>query len=154
MEQDYKNLSKLTDEELKSLYKEVRAERKRRNYLKRNHNSTNRGRIRHWKLYVLSLEQDKYYVGITSYSDVMRRFNQHKKGKGSQWTKMYSPKYVIYTKELGQLSESKATTAETAKTVELIDKYGISNVRGGKILALDDFTANFVYLNCNIKPAS
>ena len=42
MEQDYKNLSKLTDEELKSLYKEVRAERKRRNYLKRYRNSTYR----------------------------------------------------------------------------------------------------------------
>lgn len=151
MEQDYRNLSGLTDEELKSLYKQVRAERKKRHYLKKQHNNKDRGRVRHWKLYVLSLEQGKYYIGITSYSDVMKRFNKHKNGKGSQWTKMYSPKSVIYTEELGEVSESQAVTAETAKTVELIDKYGISNVRGGKILALDDFMANSVYLNCNFK---
>lgn len=38
-------------------------------------------------LYVLQLENGKYYVGKTN--DITRRYNEHKEGKGCEWTKIH-----------------------------------------------------------------
>jgi putative endonuclease len=41
------------------------------------------------QIYVLQCEKGKYYVGKTT--DVMRRFEEHRSGKGSAWTNKYKP---------------------------------------------------------------
>jgi predicted GIY-YIG superfamily endonuclease len=75
------------------------------------------------QLYVLQCESGKWYVGKTT--DVMRRFEEHKTGKGSAWTRKYKPVSLHECKAL----ESKYH--EDNKTEELMEKYGIDHVRGG-----------------------
>ena len=41
------------------------------------------------KIYVLELEDECYYVGISS--DVKNRFKSHKNGDGSKWTTLHKP---------------------------------------------------------------
>lgn len=40
-------------------------------------------------IYVLKLEQNKYYIGKSNNIDI--RLNDHMNGNGSQWTKKYKP---------------------------------------------------------------
>ncbi|MFZ1249021.1 MAG: GIY-YIG nuclease family protein [Candidatus Saccharimonadales bacterium] len=56
--------------------------------------------IKHWTLYVLLLEQGKYYVGITSQTPE-KRLQQHKYGRKSHWTATYPPVRLIQTVDLG-----------------------------------------------------
>jgi len=75
------------------------------------------------QLYILQCESGKYYVGKTA--DVMRRFEEHKNGKGSAWTKKYPPT---------RLMECRGITSphdENNVTEDMMKKYGIENVRGG-----------------------
>ncbi len=49
-------------------------------------------KIKHYWLYVLRLEQNKYYVGITSRLDPQTRINEHMGGfYSAQWVKKYKP---------------------------------------------------------------
>ena len=75
------------------------------------------------QLYILQCQSGKYYVGKTT--DVMRRFEEHKTGKGSAWTKKYAPV---------RLMECRTITSdhdENNVTEDLMKKHGIENVRGG-----------------------
>jgi len=74
-------------------------------------------------LYVLKLENNKYYVGKTD--DINRRYTEHKNGKGSEWTKIYKPIKILETREV------KTEHDENNVTKDLIKKYGVDNVRGG-----------------------
>ncbi len=75
------------------------------------------------KIYVLELEGGKHYVGKTS--DVKRRFEQHMRGIGSEWTKLYKPIKLVETRRIGSEHD------ENNKTKDLMKKYGVENVRGG-----------------------
>ena len=44
-------------------------------------------------VYVLECEEGKYYVGSTQ--NRKRRWKQHQRGRGSQWTRLYKPLRVI-----------------------------------------------------------
>lgn len=88
-------------------------------------------RHRFWILYVLELEDDCYYVGITAYSRIDKRYEQHRAGKGARWTQLHKPRTVLWTKRLGYMSEREAVRIETAKTLELSKLYGMYKVRGG-----------------------
>jgi predicted GIY-YIG superfamily endonuclease len=74
-------------------------------------------------LYVLELEDGKYYVGKTK--DVKRRVEEHMKGDGSAWTWTYRPVKVLETRAV------KSEHDENNVTKDLMKKYGIDNVRGG-----------------------
>lgn len=74
-------------------------------------------------IYVLRLVSDKFYVGSTT--DVARRFEEHKDGKGSAWTKKYAPLEVF------KIYEDRSSFDEDRFTKEYMSKYGIDNVRGG-----------------------
>jgi len=74
-------------------------------------------------LYVLQLENNKWYVGKTS--DVAKRFKEHQSGKGSAWTTVNKPLFIVESRPL------KDAYDETNTTKELMKKYGIDNVRGG-----------------------
>lgn len=74
-------------------------------------------------LYVLQLEDNKWYIGKTA--DIASRFKQHASGKGSMWTKSYKPVKIVETRRLKDQYDENNTTKEYMK------KYGIDNVRGG-----------------------
>jgi len=74
-------------------------------------------------LYILQLQDNKWYVGKTA--DLAARFRQHQSGAGSAWTRMYPPVGIQESRRL------KDSYDETNTTKEYMKKYGIDNVRGG-----------------------
>jgi predicted GIY-YIG superfamily endonuclease len=81
-------------------------------------------------IYVLELIMNKFYVGKTS-KDVKLRFNQHVKGKGAIWTKMFKPIKIIESYETTNDFE------EDMITKKYMNKYGIENVRGGSYVQIN-----------------
>lgn len=95
--------------------------------------------VRDYQAYALQLEDGKFYVGITGYKDVMRRFDQHATGKGgAKWTKLHPPIRVTETRQLGHIHFSEAAYLEDQITLEYMLKHGAYNVRGGSICQLDE----------------
>ena len=106
-------------------------------------------------LYVLQLDDDKWYVGKTT--DITKRFKEHQSGSGSAWTKIYKPVKMAEARTLKDKYDENNTTKEYMK------KYGIDNVRGGsytQITLSEDIervlkqeirgTADVCYI-CNLK---
>ena len=80
-------------------------------------------------LYILQLEDDKWYVGKST--DVAKRFTQHCSGSGSAWTRAYAPLRIAETRPITSPHD------ETTVTKDLMKKYGVDNVRGGAYTAVD-----------------
>src|ERR1700722_16710055 len=75
-------------------------------------------------IYVLKLEQEKYYVGKTR-KTVQERYVEHISGKGSEWTRLYKPiKILEEIQDCDKFDEDKYVK-------KFMSKYGIENVRGG-----------------------
>jgi cellular nucleic acid-binding protein len=74
-------------------------------------------------IYILELENKKYYVGKTTNPDF--RIESHFNSNGSAWTKKYKPI------RLYQLIPDCDDYDEDKYTKIYMDKYGIDNVRGG-----------------------
>jgi len=74
-------------------------------------------------IYILKLENNKYYVGKSNYLDT--RAAAHINGSASSWTKKYKPISVE------QIISNASPYDEDKYTIEYMDKYGIDNVRGG-----------------------
>jgi hypothetical protein len=86
-------------------------------------------------IYVLELEQEKYYVGKTNNPSL--RTEAHFTGEGSYWTKKYKPKTVInIIPDCDDYDEDKYT-------LKYMEIYGIENVRGGSFCEIE--------LNDNVK---
>jgi hypothetical protein len=79
-------------------------------------------------IYILQLENKKYYVGKTSNPDF--RLEQHFNSSGSQWTKKYKPYKVI------EIIPDCDNFDEDKYTLKFMGKYGINNVRGGTFCEL------------------
>ena len=73
-------------------------------------------------VYVLRLEDDCYYIGVSS--NLNARLAQHFQGTGSVWTRTHRPIELLEVYIGGESKEN-----EIAK--KYIDKYGFSNARGG-----------------------
>lgn len=52
-----------------------------------------------WKLYILRCGDDSLYTGITT--DVQRRLQVHRSGKGAKYTRGRGPLEVVYMEECG-----------------------------------------------------
>jgi predicted GIY-YIG superfamily endonuclease len=74
-------------------------------------------------IYVLSCENNKYYIGKTE--KFLSRITDHFKNNGSEWTKLYKPIRVLEVKDNADEFEKDRYTKIYMK------KYGIENVRGG-----------------------
>ena len=85
--------------------------------------------IKKMNIYVLKLEQGKYYVGKTE-KDVEERYEEHDEGSGSSWTSMYRPISIIETITNPDAYE------EDRQTKIYMTKYGIENVRGGSYTSI------------------
>jgi predicted GIY-YIG superfamily endonuclease len=77
-------------------------------------------------LYVLKLEENKYYVGITR--DLDERLSLHKEGEGARWTALYPPVKVLFVKVYR--TRKNALKAENKATL-ILAKHG-KDVRGGQ----------------------
>lgn len=74
-------------------------------------------------IYVLGLENNKYYIGKTVNPDI--RIDDHSSSNGSYWTKMYKPNTVI------EIIPNCDDFDEDKYTLKYMGMYGINNVRGG-----------------------
>jgi len=81
-------------------------------------------------LYVLELEDHKYYVGVTS--NMKLRYINHKRGAGANYTKIHKPLRIYDETYLGDMTYDQAQIYENARTIEIISRIGIDKVRGGK----------------------
>jgi predicted GIY-YIG superfamily endonuclease len=100
---------------------------------------------RYW-LYILKLEQGKYYVGVTSRS-VSKRVSEHQYGfMGAKWTRRYKPIQIIDKRDLGVTTYDRAEQYETRVTTRYMKKYGINNVRGGLLTDEGNYVQRFSYL--------
>ena len=75
-------------------------------------------------IYILQLNNDKYYVGKTN-KLLNDRYKEHLDGIGSFWTKKYKPLSII--KQI----ENSSPFDEDRYVKEYMSIYGIENVRGG-----------------------
>ena len=74
-------------------------------------------------IYILQLENNKYYVGKTN--NPQFRLEQHFNSTGSVWTTKYKPLSVLeMIKDCDDYDEDKYTR-------KYMDKFGVDNVRGG-----------------------
>jgi hypothetical protein len=79
-------------------------------------------------IYILQLEEGKYYIGKTD--NPQFRLKSHFNSNGSEWTKIYKPLKVLEIKpNCDDYDEDKYTRI-------YMDKYGISNVRGGSFVSV------------------
>jgi cellular nucleic acid-binding protein len=87
-------------------------------------------------IYVLQLQNDKYYVGKTSHPH--SRIETHFTNNGSEWTKLHKPIKLL------ELIPNCDHYDEDKYTYKYMDKFGIDNVRGGSYSTpvLDDCTIN------------
>ena len=79
-------------------------------------------------VYVLSLENNKFYVGISS--NVQRRWLQHREGVGALWTRLHKPIKIV------TVSRHASTFEEDKLTKLYMSPYGIENVRGGSYISI------------------
>ncbi len=80
-------------------------------------------------IYVLKLENHKYYVGRSG--NVQDRIEAHIQGNGCEYTKRYKVKKVVEIIETEDLFE------EDKVTKKYMSKFGIENVRGGSYSTIE-----------------
>ena len=64
-------------------------------------------------LYILECADGSLYTGITT--DVARRFEEHKTGKGAHYTRSHKPVRVAYSEPCGNRSDAQKREAEIKK---------------------------------------
>ena len=96
-------------------------------------------------IYVLRLEDDKYYVGKTT--NPKYRISTHFKEGGSAWTKMYKPIEVV------EIVGDCDIFDENKYTLIYMKKYGERNVRGGTYCRVNLTTEDLLEINRNINGA-
>lgn len=95
-------------------------------------------------VYVLELEDQKYYVGIAE--NIGLRLWTHFKGKGtgSAWTEKYKPKKVIHCSEITPKTRKRAEMIETQCTLRIAKAVGFLRVRGaGFSVSKEDYPKNW-----------
>lgn len=93
-------------------------------------------RKRQW-LYILNLEHDKWYVGITTQGPE-KRFNEHKSAiRAANWTKRHKPLEIEKWEDLGIVSKEHAEAYENKVTRSLMKERGLNNVHGGDLTGVE-----------------
>jgi len=90
-------------------------------------------------IYILELEQNKYYIGKTT--NIAFRLDDHFTSNGAAWTRKYKPIQVqSIIADCDDYDEDKYT-------LKYMEKYGINNVRGGSFCEIKLSDANIITLN-------
>jgi len=78
-----------------------------------------------YHVYILLCEDGSYYTGYGA--DTKYRFEQHKKGRGTRYTRMHKPEKIVYIEEFD--SRSKAIKREQEiKSLSHSQKKGLINL--------------------------
>lgn len=103
-----------------------------------------------WKIYILKLTGEYYYVGISP--DPEARFLKHTEGTGALWTRLHRPIQVLETIETNIPLKNffGAERVETKIAVALMKTYGWRKVRGGKFTQTDDRFHLCHLCNCSL----
>lgn len=94
-----------------------------------------RTRIERCTVYVLELENGKYYVGSTT--NRKRRIQEHIKRRGSKWTREHKP--VRLLREYRRIPSKYILGMESRITAELMLEFGVNNVRGSMFCSTREF---------------
>lgn len=105
-------------------------------------NNQNIGRY-HWWLYVLKLENGKWYVGITSKSPEERFYEHLAQKRGAYWTMKHKPLSIELREDLGVVSKEHAEAYENKITRTLMKERGLNNVRGGDLRDVEPYVVRF-----------
>ena len=98
-------------------------------------------------IYILELENNKYYIGKSKKENVDNRIKQHFDGRGSEWTKIHKP--IKSTKVEDCVDED-----EDKYVIIYMKKYGIPNVKGGSFCQIQLPEHNILTLNQMIQGSS
>jgi predicted GIY-YIG superfamily endonuclease len=79
-------------------------------------------------LYILKLENNFWYIGITN--NIVNRWYKHINGNGSQWTKKHKPLEVYEIFQTNTDLKGLAEVLENNKFIEYARKYGFDYVGG------------------------
>jgi len=101
---------------------------------------------KNWWLYVLKLEQGKWYVGITTKTPEERFWEHVHHKRAAYWTMRYKPIEIELTEDLGVVSKEHAEKYENKITRELMKERGINNIRGGDLRQNDNYIQRFGYI--------
>jgi len=76
-----------------------------------------------WTVYIIHCSDDSYYTGITT--DVERRFEQHRNGKGAKYFFGRDPVEVVYTeccenRSLASRREAEIKRLDRAQKIRLL----------------------------------
>jgi hypothetical protein len=74
-------------------------------------------------VYILELNGGNYYIGKTA--NIASRFNDHKCGKGSAWTRIHGGCKMI------EIHPCESLFDEDKHTLDFMDMFGLDKVRGG-----------------------
>jgi cellular nucleic acid-binding protein len=97
-------------------------------------------------IYIIKLEDNKYYVGKTN--NLERRKQEHIDGNASAWTNKYKPIAIE------KIIPNASPFDEDKYTKEYMAKFGIDNVRGGSYAQINLNAAQIESLNREIKGAT
>lgn len=100
---------------------------------------------RRWWLYVLRLEGEKYYVGITSKTPEIRMYEHKNNIRSAYWTAKYKPVEVIYREDMGVIEKARAEKRENKMVRAVMKERGVNNVRGGDLRSTDPYIQRFGY---------
>lgn len=103
-------------------------------------------KVRHWWLYLLRLEGEKYYVGITSKTPEIRMLEHQNGIRTAYWTAKHRPIEVIYSEDLGKIEKSKAERRENKFVRKIMKERGVNSVRGGDLTSTSDYVIRFGYI--------
>lgn len=82
-----------------------------------------------WQVYIIHCSDDSYYTGITT--DVERRFEEHRRGKGAKYFYGRAPLEVVYTEWCEDRSTASRREAEI-KQLSRAQKIRLFNARRSK----------------------
>lgn len=99
-----------------------------------------------WTLYILKLQDDKYYVGITTKTPQIR-MQEHLNGvRVAYWTAKHKPIEIILEEDLGHVSKAHAEKYENKVVRDLMKQHGINKVRGGDLTSVESYVVRFGYI--------
>jgi len=99
-----------------------------------------------WHLYVLRLQDGKFYVGITSKTPEIR-MREHLEGiRVAYWTAKHKPIEIIHTEDLGIIDKLRAEKRENRMVRALMKQRGLNNVRGGDLTSVEPYIVRFGYI--------
>jgi predicted GIY-YIG superfamily endonuclease len=99
--------------------------------------------MKNWWVYVLRLEEGKYYVGITSQTPEIRMQEHLQHIRGANWTKLYPPIEIYYKEELGVIKKEDAEAIENLMTRKYMRQFGLNSARGGDLTKVEEYSKFF-----------